>query len=358
MNDRTESSTDLEAFRAWLVEIAEEEGSSPEAVLEQLMSTYWILNELTEVMDETPFEAVTEGGEISEEADRDEILEVIETMAEMQSAQSAPEPATASGIDPGVIQLIEALKSDQSPTGGFDGGAAYRLERLQEEVNDLSSTVSELQSRTDGLDESLETALSEQEERLGELEAELEALEASTVDPAELEDFEADMELRQAEVDNHVDRLEANFEEAYDTIERILDHLLTSTEQTETQLDAILDLMGSQVEDLAAANDDYQRLIDLKREANRHGFASVTCDSCDEPIDIALLAEPFCPSCDRPIVGYEKKSSFFRTRRYAKTRAHRGDRETGEQVEELRDRLDQVDLGDGGSEQQVSLEDE
>lgn len=356
-SDRSEARTgsEFEAFEEWLEETAHREGSNPESVLNELMSTYWILKELTELTGETEYEDMIEGeptpDEDAPDGDHRAIVEVIESIAKMNAGQGQADATTApSSIDPGIIQLIEALRPKEGRAQS-EGLSHYRLERLRDEVEKLSRTLETVTDQTDELDETVDEALARQERRLGRLKQDVTALEAAIEAGTESEAVEA-LEERvhqhETEVDERITVLDERFENAYASIKRILEHLLSSTEGNEQRIEAVVDVVEDELGDLSEAHRDYDRLAGLKRDANRQNIKAPTCDSCETTIDLSLLSEPYCPNCDRPIVGVDAEPKLFGQHETARTRAPRqGDDGQSDVARRLRERLHEVDTTGG-----------
>lgn len=345
MNDRiNEGESEFGAFKQWLEETATREGSTPESVLRQLMSTYWILTELSSVLEETPYAegeaGERESGETGEGEDHRAIIEVIESIAEMNKGQAAPESqGPRSAIDPGIIQLVEALRSESGEAERVLGGVSeYRLEKLQDEIEELAQDLDGVADHTDDIDDTL----GRNARNLARLRQDVAALERATEEGAEVEELHAlqeRVETHQAELED----TESRFEDAYASIKRILEHLLGATDRNEERIDVVVDILIAACQDIAEARRADERLRDLKVEANRQDIRAPHCDSCDHQIDVPLLSSPRCPRCDRLIEGFETSSGLLRSRHRATTRADRSDdTRTSDLVRELRQRLDRI----------------
>lgn len=358
MPDNTETQAELAAFEEWLKETAAREGTSSGEVLNQLMSTYWILNELNTVLEDTPYDdlaaleadAPTETTPEETGGDHDAIVEVIQSIAEMNASQEQSEPTSGGSIDPGLIQLIEALDGSKTTTessGSFDGISQYRIEKLRDDVADLSRALDAIEDDTEELDEQFEVALSQQQRQLSRLKQDIELLEEAfegAVDPEELSALADQIDERTAAVDSRIDAIDDRFEDAYASIKRILEHLLTSTDVNAERLEILVDIIESEFEELAIAHEEYERLVRLKNEANRRDIRTPHCDSCESEIDIALLGSPYCPDCDREITGFEKHSKFMGDKLTATTRGRRDEAEIEPDVlRRIRRQLNRVD---------------
>lgn len=349
MTDRPDfetSSIDLDAFHDWVDRIAEAEGTSPDAIIQQLMSTYWILNELTETLEETPYEHLLEGESVGEPgrddaADTDdgesgytksEIVDVIRAIAELNNEPAPPQPERSGGsIDPRLVDLIEAIHrhSDVQQSPGTDPAVARltdKFDRLHEdvssldrEIDDVDDTTGELASRLESVEERHERELSD----LAETVAYIEDALSERAHRDRLEDLESRVDAKHEATSERVDSIDQTFEAAYADIKKILGHLLDSSAEHDATLDVLVDAHESDLDRLLAAHEDATRLRQLQSDANRQGISTAICDACEESFDVSLLAEPRCPHCGRDVGRFDTKSSFWRTKHVAKPPEHR-----------------------------------
>lgn len=347
-NDSTETTSEYDAFEAWLAETAEREDTDREAVINDLMSTYWILSELSTMMDEGEYSEMVER-ETDSGADHRAIIEVIESIAEM-NARSAPEAQGAPGaIDPGLIQLIESIASKDSSAGaaGSDGAVQYRIEKLRDEVETLTRQLAQVERRAEKVEDSYGPRLGRLSDQFEELDEDLDEIKETvtwTADSQRVAELETRIEASEAALAGEIEELDDRFEYAYGSLKTILEHLLSSTERNEAKIGALVDVLESEVASLVAAREAAEALAALKREAHKEGIRHPRCDSCETVLDMALLADPSCPSCERAITGFETKTRFFRTKEIARTRPPRtdGDR-ISERASRLRERVERVE---------------
>lgn len=361
MSDYSTTNPELEAFEEWLEETAAREGSSTGEVLNQLMSTYWILNELNTVLEDTPYDDIgaLEGGSEATAAtessgnDHEAIVEVIQSIAEMNAGPESRSPTPSSSVDPGIIQLIEVLRDSETGSSRSSTGedvSRYRIEKLQDDVDSLSKTVATIENKTGELDEQYETVLVRQQRQVSQLRDDIDRLESvldGVVEPSELD-----------AVDSRIDEIDDRFEDAYANIRQILEHLLTTSEANSDRIDVIVDVVESEFEELIQSQKAYDQLVSLKNEAHRRGVTVPRCDACDNKFDVALLGEPYCPECDREITGFETKSKLIGTKQIAQTRAKREDidRES-DLIRRIRRRLDRAEANNQDTAGELSLDD-
>jgi DNA repair exonuclease SbcCD ATPase subunit len=388
MTDRPEHDTsmiDLDAFHDWVDRVAEAEGTSPEAIVQQLMSTYWILNELTETLEETPYEhlleqepseaappdGAREADEDGAEGTRSEIVDVIRAIAELNNA---PEPArTERSIDPELVDVIEAIHrhSGTQQSAGPDPTVTHftnQLERLRGEVSSLDGRLDDVEeetereledvaARVDDVDratDELQTRLGSVEERhereLSDLDESVAYLEDAISERAHREalaDLESRVDAKHEAAMDRVDSVDETFQAAYSDIKKILGHLLDSSTEHGVTLDVLVDAYESDVEKLRAAHEDAERLKQLQSAANRQGISTAVCDACGESFDVAMLAEPRCPHCQRDVDRFDSKSSLWRTKHIAKPRQHQSRESEATVRDRIREALDDADTGSG-----------
>lgn len=363
--ERTDPDEQLDAFQEWLRETADREDRAPADVLRQVMSTYWILTELTELMDETDYEGMLqpdvtrESGSSADEdsGDHRAIVDVIESIAKMQGAQE-PQPAAAgsSTIDPGLIQLIDAIRGgDGASTDGtaVDVEGKYQLAKLSDEIQDLSAELRTIETRTTGLEKTVDDIRSNQSSKSKRLERRMTRVEDELTRKPDTEDLEKvreGVQEQRAELSDRLARTEDRFEDAYAAIKQILEHLLDASDTSEQRMDVLVAALESEIDSLAVAHAEHERVADLKETASKRGITRPVCDGCDDPIELALLERPRCPSCNRPLEGFSTERSFLRTRHVATTRPPRkGEEPTSDLLADFRRHV--AEIGEMESEQ-------
>lgn len=283
---------DSEALEEWVAETASQKGVSKQDLLDEILSSYWVLEELSGVV--TDSEVTTEprhaeGGPTVESDDRtapggepaaagSSTAEFSELKAELQGLRGA----------------IEELSGEQPDTDADETGGEG-LSVLEGQLDDLSSAVVDRQTETDDTIERLDDRLDSVDERLS-------AVERQLTEGMSLSELEAALERTEAD---HAE-LERRLESEFDSIEQVLQHLLDTTDNIEYRLGAVSD---ARQEALAPIREQYaqqEELADLKQEAIRHGIEAADCDNCGQTIDLGLLEAPECPSCERRFTGITK----------------------------------------------------
>lgn len=256
--DSTEHSLDVSTFMEWLDEMADSSGQSREELLETLATSYWTVNEVSRLVEGTG------GGDDAGDGAADVRL--------------GEPPAASPGVD--VASIVDRLDEldDRVDAIETDDGSKP-AESLREELDSLRERVAEL-----------EVAFAE-EDASGASAPNVDALEAG----------------QDALADRHEtlrDRVDTEFRH----LRTILEYLLEATDDVDDRADALEDRFDRQIRPLVA---DLGRLIDLQRTAAHLGVFEADCGFCGNAVDIALLATPRCPHCDRPFGDVEPKQGWF-----------------------------------------------
>jgi len=285
---------DSDALEEWVAETARQKGVSKQKLLDEILSSYWVLEELSGVVTDS---SVTEGSRQSEgqqpgeptadphhtstdrqrdatETTQSPTAEFSELKSELQSLRTA----------------IEGLSQDQQEDPADESVDGFST--LEGQLDDLSSAVVERQSETDETVEVLSERIDTLNERLGAIESRLD-------EGPSLAELEAAVEQNRTD---HTE-LEARLESEFDSIEQVLQHLLDTTDNIEYRLGAVSDSRQEALKPIRARNEMQEALADLKQEAIRHGVSKGACDNCGQKIDLGLLEEPSCPSCERRFTG-------------------------------------------------------
>lgn len=287
---------DSDALEEWVAETARQKGVSKRKLLDEILSSYWVLEELSGVVTDSdvtddmpqsdgqpPRESTDDHHRGSTESEHDAsqsaTAEFSELKTELQSLRTA----------------IEGLSQDQRSQDGGDESGSDEFSALEGQLDDLSSAVVERQTETD-------ETVGELAERLDSLDGRLEAIESRLDSGLSLSELEATVEQNSADHADLEDRLESEF----DSIEQVLQHLLDTTDNIEYRLGAVSDAREEALEPLRARKEMEEALAELKQEALRHGVSKAVCDNCEQKIDLGLLERPRCPSCERRFTGISK----------------------------------------------------
>lgn len=306
---------DLSQFVEWLEETAEREGASTDELLGQLVNTHWILSELTELVEESQFEAEpsarsTADGDDEPSNSPSELLEVVRAFTESQSQTTQQQSTGGQAIDQSVLELVRALNTGGAPqqpqAPAQAGGMSYRdVRAMVEDINDVENDVAELRQQVSGTLGDLESTVSELTDAVQSNTASIDELEAAG-----------------AERTQRIEGIESRFDASYDDIREILTHLIDTTNEQDATLETIVDTYEEDIGDLKSQTSDREALSQLKQEAARRDIKKATCEGCDSSFRVSLLGSPACPHCDREIEEFgERSGSFNRSTHTARVRS-------------------------------------
>lgn len=266
-SQRDEEIAATESFEQWLERQAAADDISQEELFEQLVTSYWTLNEMKELL------GTSDGKELS---------------------ISRPSGGGA-GEDP------EAVRE--------------RLDRLEDR---LEVEVERRQS-LDPLVEAVADRLNETEERLEELAVEAEAAHSALDEKHESVAEETDTlkeeldQEREKRVTEHQEleaeqrRIKSRLDSEFDNLEAILTYLVSRTDELESD---VSNVDTKHEEAFARIGWERDVLDSIKREAAGANVRSGECESCGEEIDIGMLARPYCPNCESTLTGIEQEQKW------------------------------------------------
>lgn len=285
---------DDESVLDLLDEIAEAEGVSREEAVDHLVSSYWRLEEVADMLEQN---------ELRPEADHDE-----------RQTPPFPDEDEIADLHARVDDLIGDLRGDRQPSSDRDdlrdsiASLVDKIERLEEQmeaepadepdeaVDTVESQLSDLRHRF----ESIEGSVSD-------LEARIDDIDDGTVSEEELESFLTQIETFQSQITRDHETLRDRVLEEFEHIRTVLESLLTKTDAHGDRIAGIESQEGQFREFLR----QQEQLRKIKRLADRAQVNSARCELCDEVVDLSLLETPVCPSCEHDITDLETERGFL-----------------------------------------------
>lgn len=358
-SDDDTPTVDTDALGAWVAETAAKKDVSERELLDEILSSYWVLEELSDVVltgetdpdngdrPATRRDAYTEPtrgaatGRDRYPPDSREQPPADEESIAAEEPSGDESPPTESTTDE-QSAVDEALTADEEPetesessteTGSADEDV--ELSEIEQELGKLRTVIDELAtegslptpetataagSKEPAPDTASTTDADEETDEFAELTATVTEPEPNSPGVvAELDDelveirerlseLEADLTGRIAEESDAREELKAWIEAEFDNIEDVLEHLLSTTDNLEYRLGSAIESHREQLKPLEAAQAEREQLRELKNEAIEKGVTTGECDSCGETVDLSLLPAPRCPSCDQGFTGVTDSS--------------------------------------------------
>lgn len=270
----------------WLDQVAEAEGVTREEAIEFLISSYWQLKEVTDVLEEVettqdpasgaPDEASAEpsGTEFDWNVDED---------------PETPEGTAAETAD--IQRLLGAVDDVFDRLDDFED-AVNQLAEVNEHVERVDSTAIEnLDDRLREAEDTLETV----DEAISALDDRTTSLREESARAARVDELAAEVLAIQDATTNRHDDLRDKVTDEFENIRTILEHLIEARggegDRSAPRLDAVQ-------KRLEAIQLDRERVATITRLANREGLRAADCGHCGRTIDLGLLETAQCPNCE------------------------------------------------------------
>lgn len=297
-----------ESVEEWLQEIADAEGLSREETLEDLVSSYWRLEEIFHLLQDTGIEfeqseRPNEEFRTAKASDLEDLGHRVEQLSEeLESIQSSPTVSKR--------ELRRAVSNLED-----------QLEAVEEEVSDISQVTElldgplgqpgELENRLSTLEsrmDRVETKYTAVDERVGNVDDRVETVAENAVSREQFESYAKEAEAVHDSMRREQESLKERIRSEFGNIRTILTHLLESSGRGEAQQQR----NNRQFEaDYRRHLDDQETLSALLRRANREDIRTADCADCGQTVDLSLLEDPTCPHCEQPFERLEQESRYW-----------------------------------------------
>jgi len=244
------------SFEDWLDQQAEAENLPREELFQKLISSYWTVNEMSEIWS---------------------------TVSENPNSVDFPDSASTDG----------APTQAESETGSSNI-SSEKIANLEDQVDELSGQVDDTSDRQTELEKQLLTLA----ERFSQL--------SNEIDDESHPDY-ADLNQLEARIDEQIGQINSQHSARFEDINVLFRHLLNMVESLEKEL--------SRVQTIAQDERDRRRreqalLQTLSQRARELGVTSGICQSCESDVDLTLLARPYCPACGQEFQDLTQKTSW------------------------------------------------
>jgi chromosome segregation ATPase len=314
-DDRDGSALDPseDTFEDWIEHLADAEGVPAKAVRARLMSSYWILDEISRHLEGASFEDLSD--EFADEQftttgdgdDRERIRAVLEELVEETGSLEPQEPVERENPSwEALVELVESLD-------GLGQGAELDrpvedqdMAQLRRTPDQLDTEVRDLREQLDSLQHRWNDRYDEVWKQFDELEGTMErSVQAGELDALEeefagqLSELESSRRTLEATIDDLVQRMDATVSDQADEFDAIDQYLTAHADRIETveentsafteklqtlhshvrnhrdridQAESTIDGHTDQVEDLRQAVSDHSEDLQRAEEVFRHLF--------------------------------------------------------------------------------------
>jgi len=285
-----------EEFMAWVRETAENRDMPVTEVISELISAYWVIDDIADAVDKASFETTTQPSEADDDKrSTPDISDIpVSDKKSVQDTKNGPADET-------LCLLIRALQaSDQNtPT---DEVSEEKLAGVAETLSDLRRRIESIENDTKQYSKKSDVSTIAQYLRIVATEvADLEEAMAEfdkRVD-TRLSEFEGDVEGLQQQ---HTD-FEADIEAELDAIEAAFSRFEQRTNAIDERIKEVTAAYRNDMEYLQRRHAREEQLTELKQTAAKHGIDTAACDACGAKATLSLLAAPECPACGATFSG-------------------------------------------------------
>jgi chromosome segregation ATPase len=195
-----------------------------------------------------------------------------------------------------------------------DGSEGASLADVSEQLADVETRLNRLDSRVDGVEGEFDDKIRDVRERVVQVKREADAKASADHDHPDLRERIDGAERAGTDAVERVETLESKVDDGFGNFEDVLSYLTDTTEELESKVDtlagAVVDLRR-RTRELESEATARRAVGDLRREANRTGTRTATCEDCRSTVDVALLDEPGCPNCQATFERLEPSRGFF-----------------------------------------------
>ncbi|ERH06245.1 MAG: hypothetical protein J07HN4v3_01857 [Halonotius sp. J07HN4] len=343
LSDDGTPAVDTDALGAWVAETAAKKDVSERELLDEILSSYWVLEELSDVVvngetdpesgdhPATRRESYTEPvrGAAADRGRHPPDSREQPSVEEQDADRASPSDQEPSAEMPPTDE--ESPADEKLPTDEESTADTAELSEIEQELAKLRSVIDELATEgslptpegataDDDSQSAPDTAATTETDEFAELTAAvtesepdnsgvITELDNELVEIREqLSELEADLSEQITAESEAREELEAWIETEFDNVEDVLEHLLSTTDNLEYRLGSATDSHRERFEPLEAAQTEREQLRELKNEAIEKGVTTGECDNCGESIDLSLLPAPHCPECDQRLTGITDSS--------------------------------------------------
>lgn len=194
--------------------------------------------------------------------------------------------------------------------------AAYRAVGAEdgETATVESEAVEDLQESVEALEEDLDEMIADVRDRVIQVKRETDAKAPADHSHEELAGGLKALQEEVEDLSDRVDEIADQLEGGFENFEEILEFVV---ERSDKQADQLQTLGGAAValqetlETVTAREHARSRADRLKRKGAQSGVRTAKCEDCGSKVDLAMLSEASCPTCDATIQDLDPDPGFF-----------------------------------------------
>ena len=351
-DDSVVNAMDSTALNERLARVSDENGVSKQELVDEMLSSYWILNELTGLIDEgssnqsavnvahspTEQEATQDSADSPEESNKDHsnketseqssnpvspeqlkqlegniesLQAVIEQLAmaqvgnqvspERESVSRGADSLSSESLEMNASYVLDELKRIESELEKLD-----RIDKLEAELSKLDRTENVKLDQINEIEAQLSDLEKKQTSDIERLSDELQLL-LNRVNELERKDFVSSKEFEtfSEEIETSIDTiaedqktLKKDVENEFDNIEKLFKDLIKRINDIDEEVEGVSESYEENISRINESEKEQRQLENLKSKAMLKETRKGTCSNCNQAVDIGLLESPYCPKCD------------------------------------------------------------
>lgn len=244
------------------------------------------------------------------ELDVDRETVVVQLLAAYRTAAELDDDRVEATLADGIEDEVREVVAERLPD------IADAVEGRIETGDDVAAVEDRMTAEVDRVESDFQEKLQNVRERVVQVKRETDGKAPADHTHPELGELAA-LSTELDELGDRIDDLSAAVDATEDEREELADRvadledLAGRVEDAEEKLQTV-GWVVSDLRDTVETRAGQSRAIDrLKQSAAKADVDRALCDSCDEPVDIALLSEPTCPHCDATFGDVELPGGLF-----------------------------------------------
>jgi len=239
---------------------------------------------------------------------------VVQLLSSYRAASELGDEDVSPPFDGDIEEEVRAVVADRLPD--IANAVSEQVDGGDVEAGDVEAVESRLEADLDRVERDFEEKIRDVRERVIQVKQETDAKAAADHDHPELDQVSTLAEETSdlaARLDTLVDRLddEQRDRESLDARVADLESAVDRLDDVEEKLQTVAWVVSDLREDVEADASGRRAVEGLKQSAAEADVDRAVCDSCEAPVDIALLTEPRCPHCSAAVNDVELPSGLF-----------------------------------------------
>jgi len=248
------------------------------------------------------------------ELDVDRETVVVQLLSSYRAASELGDDDVSGAFHGDVEEEVRSVVADRLPD--IANAVSEQVDGSDVDASDVEAVESRLEADLDRVERDFEEKIHDVRERVIQVKQETDAKADVDHDHPELDEVSTLAEETSdlaARLDGIEDRLEQRARDRESLEQRVtdLENAVGRLDDVEEKLQTVAWVVSDLREDVEADASGRRAVEGLKQSAAEADVDRAVCDSCEAPVDIALLTEPRCPHCNAAVNDVELPGGLF-----------------------------------------------